>query len=749
MGSDREEQLPPLFVTSRGKGTFLYRAFAGSVFLGISLIWVYRLAYLPDDDDDGSSRWRRWAWVGMLGAELWFGFYWILTQASRWNLVYRQTFKDRLALRYEHELPGVDIFVCTADPAIEPPAMVVSTVLSVMAYDYPTEKLGVYLSDDAGSELTYYALLEASRFAKHWLPFCKKFKVEPTSPAAFFNNKSSPESIGTHANEEFRAIKKLYEEMENRIDTTCKLNRVPDQVRSDHEEFSQWDSYSSKRDHDAIIEMLIDRTDPASIDNEGNVLPTLVYMAREKRPDYFHNFKAGAMNSLIRVSSVITGGEIILNVDCDMYSNNSKSIRDALCFFMDEEKGHEIAFVQFPQNFVNVTKNELYGSSLQVINNIEFHGMDGYGGVLYIGSGCFHRRDILCGMKYSKEVKRTTLISRRSGGEDQPIGRIHDPQKLRVLASCTYEKNTKWGNEVGLKYGCPVEDIITGLAIKCRGWKAVYHNPEQMAFLGLAPTTLLQTLVQHKRWSEGDFQIALSKYGPARYGPGRISPGLILCYLTYCLWVPNCIPTLYYSMVPSVYLLRGTSLFPEISSPWVVPFVYVIFAKYAYSLVEFLQSGGTVLGWWNEQRIWLYKRTSSYLFALIDTIVKLLGFSKTTFVITAKVADEDVLRRYEAEVMELGATSPMFTLISTLALLNLTCLLGFGIRLVMMSTDSVVNYSGSMFLQGVLCGVLVLINFPLYQGMFIRKDAGKMPIPTTVTSVVLAVSVCTCFAFLY
>ena len=88
--------------------------------------------------------------------------------------------------RYENELPGVDIFVCTADPKIEPPTMVINTVLSVMAYDYPTDKLSVYLSDDAGSDLTFYALMEASHFCKHWIPYCKKFNVEPRSPAAYF-----------------------------------------------------------------------------------------------------------------------------------------------------------------------------------------------------------------------------------------------------------------------------------------------------------------------------------------------------------------------------------------------------------------------------------------------------------------------------------------------------------------------------------------------------------------------------------
>ena len=55
-----------------------------------------------------------------------------------------------------------------------------------MAYDYPPEKLSVYLSDDGGSELTFYAMVEAARFSKFWLPFCKKFKVEPRSPEAYF-----------------------------------------------------------------------------------------------------------------------------------------------------------------------------------------------------------------------------------------------------------------------------------------------------------------------------------------------------------------------------------------------------------------------------------------------------------------------------------------------------------------------------------------------------------------------------------
>ncbi|XP_048129493.1 cellulose synthase-like protein E1 [Rhodamnia argentea] len=242
------------------------------------------------------------------------------------------------------------------------------------------------------------------------------------------------------------------------------------------------------------------------------------------------------------------------------------------------------------------------------------------------------------------------------------------------------------------------------------------------------------------RWSEGDFQILLSRYSPAWHRVGKIGPGLMMGYLPYCLWAPNCLPTLYYTIIPSLCLLKGISLFPEVTSPWFIPFGYVIFGKYAYSLAEHLRSGGTVLGWWNDQRMRLYKRTSSYLFAIIDTMVKLLGFSETAFVITSKVA-EGVAQRYEQETMEFGPASPMFTILTALALLNLACFLGMALKGVV---SGGAGFSGSMSLQVILCAVLTVINVPVYHGI-LRKDEGKMPISTTVASIVIAVSACTIF----
>lgn len=65
----------------------------------------------------------------------------------------------------------------------------------------------------------------------------------------------------------------------------------------------------------------------------------------------------------IRVSSEISNAPFILNLDCDMYANDADTVREILCFFMDEKKGHEVAYVQFPQNFDNLTTNDIYANA--------------------------------------------------------------------------------------------------------------------------------------------------------------------------------------------------------------------------------------------------------------------------------------------------------------------------------------------------------------------------------------------------
>ncbi|XP_070027838.1 cellulose synthase-like protein E6 isoform X3 [Nicotiana sylvestris] len=646
----------PLFETKGAKGRKLYWVYAISVLIGIVFIYFHRVSNLLAKG--------RWVWISLLMAEVWYICYWIITQSLRCNAVYRYTFKDRLSQRLrDEELPSIDIFVCTANHVIEPPSMVINTVLSLMAYNYPPQKMSVYLSDDGCSEFMFFALFEASEFSKYWLPFCKKFKVQTPTPAAYFSMNNNHETHELLSADEFISIKKLYEAMIKRIDETTRQGHVPEMLRKQHKGFREWNFISSKQDHHTIIQILIDSSENADV--VGQILPTLVYLAREKRPQHHHHFKAGAMNALIRVSARISNSPIILNVDCDMYSNNSESVRDALCFFLDEEQSNGIAFVQYPQQFSNITKNDLYSNSLRIIT------------------------------------------------------------------------------EVGLKYGCAVEDVITGLSIQCRGWKSVYFNPKRKGFLGLAPTTLLETLVQHKRWAEGNFQIFLSKYCPFIYGKGKIPLKLQISYCSFLLCAANWMPTLYYTIVPSFCLLHGISLFPKLSTLWMLPYVYAAIATTTYSLVEHLWCGGTLKGWWNDQRLWLYKRLTSYLFAFFQTILTFVGFTKSGFVVTAKGSDnENVSQRYEQEIMEFGtsaasSSTPMFYVLATIALWNLFCLGDVMLRVIMDPHEAAVIVE-SLGIQILLTGLIVIVNLPLYEGLFLRNDKGCMPFVVTCISLVLA-----------
>ncbi len=93
--------------------------------------------------------------------------------------------------RYDKEgevsqLASIDIYVSTVDPAKEPPIVTANTILSILSVDYPVDKVSCYLSDDGAAMLTFECLSETSEFARKWVPFCKKFSIEPRAPDMYF-----------------------------------------------------------------------------------------------------------------------------------------------------------------------------------------------------------------------------------------------------------------------------------------------------------------------------------------------------------------------------------------------------------------------------------------------------------------------------------------------------------------------------------------------------------------------------------
>lgn len=137
--------------------------------------------------------------------------------------------------------------------------------------------------------------------------------------------------------------------------------------------------------------------------------------------------------------------------------------------------------------------------------------------------------------------------------------------------------------------------------------------------------------------------------------------------------------------------------------------------------------------------MWMIRRITSYLYGTIDTVVKMLGLSKMAFAITTKVSDEDASKRYEQDVMEFGYSSPMLVIISTVALLNIVCLVGGLFRLVL---GWGVAAWDAYLIQVILCGMIVAINMPIYDALFFRKDKGNIPPSVTFTSLAFVLLLC-------
>ncbi|KAM7279532.1 hypothetical protein ACFE04_006666 [Oxalis oulophora] len=551
--------------------------------------------------------------LSLLISDLILIFMWTTLQAFRMCPVRRRSFPDKL-LEESCDInvfPCMDVFICTADPYKEPPIGVVNTALSVMAYDYPTDKISVYVSDDGGSKLTLFAFMEAAKFAKWWVPFCRKKKILERSPRLFFESKQC-----SNLDEETQEIKSMYEMMKLKVDQTVETGQIMDEyicLDEEREIFDRWRDDFTRKDHPTIIQVLLDSSKHKDITGQ-HYMPNLIYVSREKSSTSPHHFKAGALNALLRVSAAMTNAPVILTLDCDMCSSNPQAPLHALCYFSDPALQSKLAFVQFPQRFRGINKADTYACEFKLLFEINPKGFDGLSRNNYVGTGCFFRRRALYG---SPECFIQPEIPEL--GPDHVVPKPTQFSRISALAhraaACDYEMNTKWGYKIGFRYGSLVEDFFTGYCLHCEGWKSIFCNPDKVAFFGDAPNNLIDIVSQQMRWAYGLYELAL---------------------------------------------LNGLTIFPKVSEPRFLLYAFLFLGSYFQDLIEFLLSNGTCQRWWSDQRIWLIRGLSSHLFGSIEFLFKSLGISTFAFNVTSKVVDDEQNKRYNQGILEFGTHSPMF-----------------------------------------------------------------------------------------
>ncbi|KAL3834920.1 hypothetical protein ACJIZ3_009656 [Penstemon smallii] len=667
--------------------------------------------------------------LSMFTSDVILSFMWINSQAFRMNPVVTKPFPENLKKVLDlSDFPAVDVFICTADPSKEPPMRVATTALSVMAYDYPGEKLSVYVSDDGGSELTLFALMEAAKFGKVWLPFCKGNNIMERCPDAYFTRICTSDSQ-IHEN-----VKVLYENMKTRVENVVERGNIPDEYKMNEEEaeiFGKRTKGFTIENHPAIIQVLSQTSKEK--DGTGFSMPNLIYVRREKSGAVPHHFKAGALNTLLRVSSIMTNGPIILTLDCDMISNDPSTPHKMLCYFMDNSIKPKLGYVQFPVRIFGLNRADIYASEFKRAWHINPMGMNGLLGPDYFGTGTFFNRRVFHGGPLSfigpeiPELSPNFVVNK-------PINDKAILDLAHQVARCEYENQSKWGSKIGFRYGSLVEDFYTGFQLHCEGWKSIYCSPERPAFLSDMPIALNDVVTQTKRWSVGLLEVTLSKHNPLIFGTRFIGPLMALCYSYYAFGPIWSFPVVVYSFLPQITMLNNISIFPKVSDPWFFLYIFLFLGAYGQDCIEFILSKGTILRWWSDQRMWIVRVLSSDLFGCVEYISNHVGIVPRGFNVTNKVIGNEQSKRYNEGKFEFGVSSPMFVPLSTAALLNLTAFL-WGFLQVLMGIQM---FKGLFGVQMFVSGFGVVNCWPVYEAMVMRSDNGRMPYKITFLSVFLA-----------
>ncbi|KAL0376740.1 UNVERIFIED_CONTAM: Cellulose synthase-like protein G2 [Sesamum calycinum] len=487
----------------------------------------------------------------------------------------------------------------------------------------------VKLEDDGGSYVTLNAVREAWKFARFWVPFRRKYELKIACPAAYFSSKESAHEkfIGSS---EFAAEKKIIEKKYAEFEEALEKNSVNARA-------------SVSRDHPPVIEVMTDENGDSNLKE----MPLLVYIARRK--------------GLLRVSAVITNAPYFVVLDCDMYCHNPLSARLAMCFYLDPKLAPKIAWVQFPQKFHNLSEHDIYGGSLNAIYKSTI-GFDGLQGPNIYGCNFVMTRESIYGTgKIEKEVDLNQL-KKTFGSSNEFIKSLYKSYKpqlpenrkpsaelqkeLQLLASCTYDNGTDWGEEA--------------------------TSP---CFLGATTTNLNDMLVQQTRWAFGLMQIGLSRFNPLIYGPLRMSILQSLCYAYNFLESLYVFPVYCLAIIPPICLLYGIPLYPKVSEPYFIVFAFIFLSSRLKHVQETIAFGDPLRNTVYELRVWMMKSVACYLYAIVNAILDKIGLREANFSLTSKVVDDEQEARFKQGIYDFQVSPMLLIPMCSMYILNLAALL--------------------------------------------------------------------------
>lgn len=166
----------------------------------------------------------------------------------------------------------------------------------------------------------------------------------------------------------------------------------------------------------------------------------------------------------------------------------------------------------------------------------------------------------------------------------------------------------------------------------------------------------------------------------------------------------------------------------QVSSPFFLVYCFIFISSLSIHLHEVLISGGTLKKWLNEHRMWMIKGITGRFYGSLDALMQKIGLRNASFVATNKVVDDDQIKRYNMDMYDFQASTLFLAPMAGLVFLNLVSFtIGIG-RIVRLGSWE------EMFVQVFLCFYILLVNFPIIEGMVIRSDKGCFPFKVTLGS---------------
>ncbi|PON69168.1 Cellulose synthase [Trema orientale] len=483
-------------------------------------------------------------------------------------------------------------------------------------------------------------------------------------------------------------MKDKYEQLNRNIEAAVQKS-VPCEFSGDFKVFLN----TKRNNHPTIIKVIWENKQGLA-----DELPHLVYISREKRPNHPHHYKAGAMNVLARVSGLMTNAPFMLNVDCDMFVNDPKVVLRAMCILLGPKREKEFAFAQFPQVFYDRLKDDPFGNQMIVLFEYMARGMAGLQGVLYSGTGCFHRRQVIYGLspenieigpKDSYNTNAEIIKGKLDEHEQELLQSFGNSKEFaRAAASALNGSKTDsaesiqkvveagGGLRVGWMYGSTTEDIHTGLIIHKKGWRSALCAPDPPAFLGCAPTSGPSSMTQQKRWATGLLEVLLSKNCPIFFTMFyKLQLRQCMAYVWVLSWGLRSIPELCYALLFAYSIVTNSQLLPKSQEPAFFIPVSIFCIYNLYTLSEYFATGQSIRAWWNNQKMARITTMGPWLLGVLSVVLKILGMSETVFEVTKK--DQSTSSTDQDDVDASRFTfdeSPVFMPVTALLLVQLIAL---------------------------------------------------------------------------